>query len=76
MYAITGITGQVGGAMARALLSVDKTVRAVVRNIEKGQSWAAKGCEIVVADMEDATALVFCRRPNSTRRPAIPRRFA
>ena len=57
MYAITGITGQVGGAMARALLSVDKTVRAVVRNIEKGQSWAAKGCEIAVADMEDAAAL-------------------
>src|SRR5258708_17614383 len=57
MYAITGITGQVGGAMARALLAADKTVRAVVRNIEKGQSWAAKGCEIAVADMEDAAAL-------------------
>jgi NAD(P)H dehydrogenase (quinone) len=57
MYALTGITGQVGGAMARALLSVDKPVRAVVRDIEKGQSWAAKGCEVAVADMEDATAL-------------------
>src|ERR1700704_5610212 len=33
MYAITGITGQVGGAMARALLSADKTVRAVVRKL-------------------------------------------
>src|SRR5260370_24816169 len=57
MYAITGITGQVGGAMARALLFADKNVRAVVRNIEKGRSWAAKGCEIIVADMEDAAAL-------------------
>ena len=57
MYAITGITGQVGGAMARALLAAGKPVRAVVRNIEKGQSWAAKGCEIAVADMEDAAAL-------------------
>jgi NAD(P)H dehydrogenase (quinone) len=57
MYAITGITGQVGGAMARALLATDKTVRAVVRNIDKGRSWAARGCEIIVADMEDAAAL-------------------
>jgi NAD(P)H dehydrogenase (quinone) len=57
MYAITGITGQVGGAMARTLLARGKAVRAVVRNVEKGQSWAAKGCEIAVADMEDAAAL-------------------
>src|SRR6267154_6431095 len=57
MYAITGITGQFGGAMARALLFADKNVRAVVRNIEKSRSWAAKGCEIAVAAMEDAAAL-------------------
>jgi uncharacterized protein YbjT (DUF2867 family) len=57
MYAITGITGQVGGAMARTLLARGNAVRAVVRNVEKGQSWAAKGCEIAVADMEDAAAL-------------------
>jgi uncharacterized protein YbjT (DUF2867 family) len=38
MYAITGITGQVGGAMARTLLAQGKPVRAVVRNVEKGQS--------------------------------------
>jgi uncharacterized protein YbjT (DUF2867 family) len=57
MYAITGITGQVGGAMARALLATDKTVRAVVRNVDRGRPWAARGCEIIVADMEDAAAL-------------------
>ena len=57
MYAITGITGQVGGAMGRALLAHGRRVRAVVRNVEKGQSWAAKGCEVAVADMEDAAAL-------------------
>jgi uncharacterized protein YbjT (DUF2867 family) len=57
MYAITGITGQVGGAMARTLLAQGKPVRAVVRNVEKGQFWAAKGCEIALADMEDAAAL-------------------
>jgi NAD(P)H dehydrogenase (quinone) len=57
MYAITGITGQVGGAVARNLLAANKAVRAVVRSAEKGQFWAALGCEIAVAEMEDATAL-------------------
>src|SRR5262245_22541800 len=57
MYAITGITGQVGGAMARALLAAGQPVRAVVRNADKGGSWAAKGCEVAVAEMEDAAAL-------------------
>lgn len=32
MYAITGITGQVGSAVARKLLSENQPVRAVVRN--------------------------------------------
>jgi len=62
MYAITGITGQVGGAMARTLLARGKNVRAVVRNATKGQPWAAKGCEIAVADMEDAAALAAAFR--------------
>jgi NAD(P)H dehydrogenase (quinone) len=43
--------------MARALLATDKTVRAVVRNVDRGRPWAARGCEIIVADMEDAAAL-------------------
>lgn len=57
MYAITGITGQVGGAMARVLLEAGLPVRAVVRDAEKGQPWAEKGCEVAVATMEDGTAL-------------------
>lgn len=57
MYAITGITGQVGGAMARALLEAGQPVRAVVRDAAKGEAWAAKGCEVAVATMEDGAAL-------------------
>jgi uncharacterized protein YbjT (DUF2867 family) len=57
MYAITGITGQVGGALARALLADHHAVRAVVRNERKGKSWAALGCDVAVAEMEDAAAL-------------------
>ena len=57
MHAITGITGKVGGALARHLLSVGEPVRAVVRDAAKGQAWAALGCEVAVAEMEDAQAL-------------------
>ena len=57
MYAITGITGNVGGAMARALLAAGQPVRAVVRDAAKGRAWAALGCEVAVAQIEDVRAL-------------------
>lgn len=57
MFAITGITGQVGGAVARALIDSGQRVRAVVRDAEKGAAWARKGCEVAVADLNDAAAL-------------------
>ncbi|OZI18346.1 NmrA family transcriptional regulator [Bordetella genomosp. 9] len=57
MYAITGITGQVGGALARELLASGQPVRAVVRDAGRAASWAARGCEIAVAQMDDAQAL-------------------
>ena len=57
MYAITGVTGNVGGAMARALLAEGRAVRAVVRDAEKGKGWAEKGCQVVLANMEDSKAL-------------------
>jgi uncharacterized protein YbjT (DUF2867 family) len=57
MYAITGITGQVGGALARALLAARVPVRAVLRDAAKGAAWAERGCQVVIADMSDAAAL-------------------
>jgi NAD(P)H dehydrogenase (quinone) len=57
MYAITGITGKVGGAMARTLLAAGQPVRAVVRDKEKARPWAALGCEVALAEMEDRQAL-------------------
>jgi uncharacterized protein YbjT (DUF2867 family) len=57
MFAVTGITGQVGGAVARALIGNGQRVRAVVRDAEKGAAWARKGCEVAVADLDDAAAL-------------------
>ncbi len=57
MFAITGVTGKVGGAVARSLLAQGHKVRAVVRDAEKGRSWSAQGCDIAIANLEDATGL-------------------
>ncbi|HEY2712977.1 MAG TPA: NmrA family NAD(P)-binding protein [Chthoniobacterales bacterium] len=57
MYAITGVTGKVGGAVARALLTGGHLVRAVVRNADKGQVWRNRGCEVSLATVEDEASL-------------------
>ena len=58
MYAVTGITGKVGGAVAQSLLSAGQAVRAVVRDRDKGTVWADLGCDIAVASLSDPVALV------------------
>jgi NAD(P)H dehydrogenase (quinone) len=57
MYAITGITGKVGGELAHTLLASGQPVRAVVRDARKGGAWAALGCGVAVAEMTNAAAL-------------------
>jgi uncharacterized protein YbjT (DUF2867 family) len=62
MYAITGITGKVGGVLARSLLARGQPVRAILRDATKAPPWAELGCEIAFADMEDADALAAAFR--------------
>ena len=57
MYAITGITGKVGGEVARHLLANGQSVRAVLRDRAKAADWAAKGCDIAIAAMESTEQL-------------------
>ena len=40
MHVITGITGNVGRALARTLLGASQSVRSVVRYTTRGQPWA------------------------------------
>lgn len=56
MYVITGITGQVGGAVARRF-TAKLPVRAVLRDVSKGTVWAEHGCEVARADVTNAAAL-------------------
>jgi uncharacterized protein YbjT (DUF2867 family) len=57
MFAVTGITGQVGAVVGARLLERELPVRAVMRNVEKAASWRERGAEIAMAEMTDAAAL-------------------
>jgi NAD(P)H dehydrogenase (quinone) len=62
MFAITGITGNVGGEAARNLLDAKQPVRGVARDVGKCTDWAQRGCEIAGADINDAAALTAAFR--------------
>jgi NAD(P)H dehydrogenase (quinone) len=82
MYAVMGITGQVGSAVAATLLDHRKPVRAIVRNPDKATSWRNRGVEIAIADFNDAAALTKAFRdvegvfvmnpPNFAPMPGFP----
>ncbi len=59
MFAVMGVTGQVGGAVARNLVAGGQKVRAIVRDANKGAAWSERGCELAVADVNDAGALTY-----------------
>jgi len=63
MFAITGITGKVGGETARTLLAAGKQVRAIMRDVRKGQVWSDTGCEVVAADINDVCRRGRCFHP-------------
>src|SRR5271154_3191780 len=82
MFAITGITGNVGGEVARTLLAARQPVRAVVRDPGKGAAWAERGCDLARADIGDAATLADAFRgaegvfvlvpPNFDPEPGFP----
>jgi NAD(P)H dehydrogenase (quinone) len=75
MYAITGITGNVGGEVARALLNAGHAVRAVIRDPRKGAVWEALGCDVSLADMNDAAALAAAFKAASDVFVLLPPNF-
>lgn len=57
MFAVMGITGRVGSAVATGLLERGAKLRGIVRNQKKAGAWQEKGVEIFVADYNDSSAL-------------------
>lgn len=86
MFAITGVTGQVGGAAASALLEAGHNVRAVLRDTTKAAQWEQRGAEVAIASFEDADALTAAFRdtagvfvmiaPNFAPEPGYPNAHA
>jgi len=58
MFVITGATGNTGSVAAEALLDAGKPVRVVVRNALKAKHLAARGAQVVEADLSDEGAMV------------------
>jgi uncharacterized protein YbjT (DUF2867 family) len=52
-----GLTGKVGGAVARTLRDAGLPIRAVVRDAAKGAPWAGSGCNVAVADLDEVAPL-------------------
>ena len=75
MYVIVGITGQIGGVVGRALLAARQPVRAVVRDAGKGREWAGRGCEVALANIEDAASLTAAFRGAEAVFVMVPSNF-
>jgi len=57
MFVVVGATGNTGSAVVETLLNRKQSVRIVVRSVDKGAAWKAKGAEIAVASLDDVSAL-------------------
>lgn len=57
LYVVTGASGRTGSAAAKTLLNTGKRVRVVVRDKSQGDTWAAIGAEVAVAEFTDHFSL-------------------
>ncbi len=86
MFTILGITGNVGGSVAKTLLDAGKKVRGIVRDKAKAAHWAKQGVELVTGDISDTESLVKAMQgcegvfvmnpPNFAPKPGFPEAMA
>src|SRR5258708_24327970 len=62
MYARPGTTGKDGGCLAGRLLAERLPVRAVLRDEAKAAEWRTRGCDVALAEMDDAASLTSAFR--------------
>ena len=65
MYAIAGVTGHTGKAVAETLHAKGQPIRVIVRDEAKGAAWKARGAEVAVADLTDEPTLTRALRGTS-----------
>jgi NAD(P)H dehydrogenase (quinone) len=59
MFAVMGITGNVGGQVAETLLQHGKQVRGIVRDVAKAEVWKEKGVELFTSNYDDNLISAF-----------------
>jgi NAD(P)H dehydrogenase (quinone) len=57
MFAVMGVTGQVGRAVANTLIDHGREVRVIVRSESKARPWTPRGADVVVAAIENLEAM-------------------
>jgi NAD(P)H dehydrogenase (quinone) len=57
MYVVAGVSGRTGSIVADTLLRAGKSVRVLVRDAIKAESWRARGAQVAVASLDDDQAL-------------------
>jgi uncharacterized protein YbjT (DUF2867 family) len=57
MFAVMGVTGQVGRAVADSLIDDGREVRVIVRSESKAREWIARGAGFAVAAIENPAAM-------------------
>ncbi|HET9045313.1 MAG TPA: NmrA family NAD(P)-binding protein [Casimicrobiaceae bacterium] len=62
MYAVAGVSGQTGAAVAEALLAAGEKVRVIVRRPDAGDAWRKRGADVAVAELANAAALAAALR--------------
>ncbi|HEY8607927.1 MAG TPA: NAD(P)H-binding protein [Noviherbaspirillum sp.] len=62
MFAVLGVSGNTGSAVAHTLLRRGERIRAVVRRADAGAAFRDQGAELAVADLADPQALAAALR--------------
>lgn len=57
MFVVSGVTGNTGSVVAQTLIDQGQPVRVIVRSVEKGAPWKAKGAEVAVTEIIDIEAM-------------------
>jgi uncharacterized protein YbjT (DUF2867 family) len=68
MFALIGITGQTGSAVAAALLGQNHRLRALVRAPDRAAAWARQGVQLQPGTATDPEA---CAAPSTAPRPPM-----
>jgi NAD(P)H dehydrogenase (quinone) len=75
-YAVMGITGQVGGATAQALLEAGHNVRGIVRDKGRAAKWESAGVKLALGDYSNVDALTAAFRGVDGVFVMLPANFA